>query len=100
MCLMHVDRIDTIQGTGAGIVITFHEGEDIESVVIFDFKALNNEAEYKTLVLGMKIAWEAGARHLIAYSDSPLIVKQIEGTYKAKENNMILYLQRIKELKS
>ncbi|KAL0405973.1 UNVERIFIED_CONTAM: hypothetical protein Slati_3911200 [Sesamum latifolium] len=33
----------------------------------------------------MRMAYEAGARHLLAYSDSQLIVKQVEGAYKAKE---------------
>ncbi|KAL0292314.1 UNVERIFIED_CONTAM: hypothetical protein Sradi_6993800 [Sesamum radiatum] len=48
----------------------------------------------------MRMAHEAGARHLLAYSDSQLIVKQVEGTYEAKEESMIQYLQRIKELKT
>ncbi|KAL0404390.1 UNVERIFIED_CONTAM: hypothetical protein Sradi_2079800 [Sesamum radiatum] len=41
-----------------------------------------------------------GARHLLAYSDSQLVVKQVEGTYKAKEESMIQYLQQIANLKT
>ncbi|KAL0434147.1 UNVERIFIED_CONTAM: hypothetical protein Slati_2749000 [Sesamum latifolium] len=48
----------------------------------------------------MRMAHEAGARHLLAYSDSQLIVKQVEGAYEAKKENMIEYLQQIKELKT
>ncbi|KAL0431116.1 UNVERIFIED_CONTAM: hypothetical protein Sradi_0737600 [Sesamum radiatum] len=48
----------------------------------------------------MRMAHEARARHLLAYSDSQLIVKQVEGTYEAKEESMIQYLQQIKELKA
>ncbi|KAL0416403.1 UNVERIFIED_CONTAM: hypothetical protein Slati_3472200 [Sesamum latifolium] len=98
--LLHVDGSSTIQGSGAGIVITSPQGEDLEFAVKFDFKASNNEAEYEALVIGMKITHEAGARHLIAYSDSQLIVKQVEGTYEAKEENMIQYLRQIAELKT
>ncbi|KAL0462882.1 UNVERIFIED_CONTAM: hypothetical protein Slati_0175800 [Sesamum latifolium] len=98
--LLHVDRSSTIQGSGAGIVITSPQGEDLEFAVKFDFKASNNEAEYEALVIGMKMAHEAGARHLLAYSDSQLIVKQVEGTYEAKEENMIQYLRQIAELKT
>ncbi|KAL0367113.1 UNVERIFIED_CONTAM: hypothetical protein Sradi_3601400 [Sesamum radiatum] len=43
---------------------------------------------------------EAGATHLLAYSDSQLIVKQIEDAYEAKEGNIIQYLQQIEELKT
>ncbi|KAL0400297.1 UNVERIFIED_CONTAM: hypothetical protein Sradi_2373000 [Sesamum radiatum] len=46
------------------------------------------------------MAHEAGARHLIAYSESQLIVKQVKDTYEAKEENMIQYLQQIAELKA
>ncbi|KAL0457891.1 UNVERIFIED_CONTAM: hypothetical protein Slati_0416300 [Sesamum latifolium] len=61
--------------------------------------ASNNEAEYKALLAGMKIAHKAGSQHLIAYSDSQLVVKQVEGIYEAKEENMIQYLQQIAELR-
>ncbi|KAL0421275.1 UNVERIFIED_CONTAM: hypothetical protein Slati_3150400, partial [Sesamum latifolium] len=83
--LLHVDGSSTTQGSGASIVITSPQGEDLEFAVKFGFKASNNEAEYEALVPGMKMAHEAGARHLLAYSDSQLVVKQVEGTYEAKE---------------
>ncbi|KAL0405209.1 UNVERIFIED_CONTAM: hypothetical protein Slati_3834800 [Sesamum latifolium] len=60
---------------------------------------LNNEAEYEALVLGMRMAEDAGALHLLAYSDSQLIVKQVCGEYEAKEESIVQYLQQIEELK-
>ncbi|KAL0448745.1 UNVERIFIED_CONTAM: hypothetical protein Slati_1430900 [Sesamum latifolium] len=66
------------KGSGAGTFITSPRGEDLEFAVKFNFKASNNEAEYEALVAGMKMAHEAGARHLLAYSDSQLVVKQVE----------------------
>ncbi|KAL0394847.1 UNVERIFIED_CONTAM: hypothetical protein Slati_4450900 [Sesamum latifolium] len=98
--LLHVDGSSTAQGSDAGIVITTPQGEDLEFAIKFDFKASNNEAEYEALVIGMRMAHEAGARHLLAYSDSQLIVKQVEGTYEAKEESMIQYLQQITDLKT
>ncbi|KAK4386298.1 hypothetical protein Sango_2500400 [Sesamum angolense] len=75
-------------------------GKDVECVVKFDFKASNNETEYEALVLGMRMTRDAGAMHLIAYFDSQLIVKQVKGKYKAKEESMIQYLQQIEDLKT
>ncbi|KAL0446344.1 UNVERIFIED_CONTAM: hypothetical protein Slati_1762300 [Sesamum latifolium] len=43
--LLHVDGSSTAQGSGAGIVITTSQGEDLEFSIKFDFKASNNEAE-------------------------------------------------------
>ncbi|KAL0462652.1 UNVERIFIED_CONTAM: hypothetical protein Slati_0152800 [Sesamum latifolium] len=83
--LLHVDGSSTAQGSGAGIVITTPQGEDLEFAIKFGFKASNNEAEYEALVIGLRMAHEAGAKHLLAYSDSQLVVKQVEGTYEAKE---------------
>ncbi|KAL0449101.1 UNVERIFIED_CONTAM: Ribonuclease HI [Sesamum latifolium] len=97
---LHVDGSSTTQGSGAGIVITSPQGEDLEFSIKFDFKASNNEAKYEALVISMRMAHEAGAMHLLAYLDSQLIVKQVEGAYEAKEESMIQYLQQIKELKT
>ncbi|KAL0339287.1 UNVERIFIED_CONTAM: hypothetical protein Sangu_1450800 [Sesamum angustifolium] len=72
----------------------------MEFAIRFDFKASNNEAEYEALALGMRMAQDARASHLIAYSDSQLIVKQVKGEYESKEENMIHYLRHIEELKT
>ncbi|KAL0406404.1 UNVERIFIED_CONTAM: Ribonuclease HI [Sesamum latifolium] len=77
-----------------------HKAVDLEFAVKFGFKASNNEAEYEALVAGMKMAHEAGARHLLAYSDSQLVVRQVEGSYEAKEKSMVQYLQQIAELRT
>ncbi|KAL0302803.1 UNVERIFIED_CONTAM: hypothetical protein Scaly_3021100 [Sesamum calycinum] len=98
--LLHVDGSSTTQGSGAGVVITSPQGEDMEFVIKFDFKASNNETEYEALVLGMRMALDAGALHLIAYYDSQMIVKHVSGEYEAKEESMIQYLQQIEELKT
>ncbi|KAL0447246.1 UNVERIFIED_CONTAM: hypothetical protein Slati_1852500 [Sesamum latifolium] len=87
------DGSSTAQGSGAGIVITTPQGEDLEFAIKFSFKASNNKAEYEALVIGLRMAHETGAKHLLAYSDSQLVVKQVEGAYEAKEENMIQYLQ-------
>ncbi|KAL0428065.1 UNVERIFIED_CONTAM: hypothetical protein Slati_2981300 [Sesamum latifolium] len=58
--LLHVDGSSTAQGSGAGIVITTPQGEDLEFAIKFGFKASNNEAEYEALVIGLRMAHETG----------------------------------------
>ncbi|KAL0445974.1 UNVERIFIED_CONTAM: hypothetical protein Slati_1725300 [Sesamum latifolium] len=99
-CLLHVDGSSTAQWSGAGIVLTTPQGDDMEFAVKFEFKAPNNETEYEALVLGMGMAQDAGASHLLAYSDSQLIVKQVNREYETKEESMAQYLQQIEELKT
>ncbi|KAL0303338.1 UNVERIFIED_CONTAM: hypothetical protein Sradi_6201900 [Sesamum radiatum] len=98
--LLHVDGSSTAQGSGAGIVITTPQGVNLEFAIKFGFKASNNEAEYETLVISMRTAHEMGARHLLAYSNPQLVVKQVEGIYETKEESMIQYLQQIADLKT
>ncbi|KAL0430592.1 UNVERIFIED_CONTAM: hypothetical protein Sradi_0685200 [Sesamum radiatum] len=98
--LLHVEKSSTTQGSGAGVVLTTPQGDDMEFAIKFDFKASNNEAEYEALVLGMKMAQDVGVLHLLAYSDSQLIVKQVNKEYEAKEESMVHYLQQIEELKT
>lgn len=44
----------------------------------FEFKASNNETEYKALIRGMKIALELGAWRVKIFFDSKLVTQQIQ----------------------
>jgi ribonuclease HI len=45
----------------------------------------NNQAEYKALIVALEEAKNLGARNLVCYLDSELVVRQITGIYKIKE---------------
>jgi ribonuclease H / adenosylcobalamin/alpha-ribazole phosphatase len=47
-------------------------------------RATNNVAEYRGLVAGMEKAAELGVRELEVVSDSELLVKQMRGDYRVK----------------
>jgi ribonuclease HI len=47
-------------------------------------RATNNVAEYRGLVAGMARAAELGVRELEVMSDSELLVKQMQGEYRVK----------------
>ncbi|KAL0298437.1 UNVERIFIED_CONTAM: hypothetical protein Sradi_6503500 [Sesamum radiatum] len=60
----------------------------MEFAIKFDFKASKNEVEYEAVVLGMRMAQDAGALRLLTYSNSQLILKQVSGEYEAKEESV------------
>ncbi|KAL0349747.1 UNVERIFIED_CONTAM: Retrovirus-related Pol polyprotein from transposon [Sesamum radiatum] len=62
--LLRVDGSATAQVSGASIIISSPQGEDMEFAIKFDFKALNNKAEYEALVLDMKMAQDVAASRL------------------------------------
>lgn len=50
--------------------------------------ATNNVAEYRALLLGIERAAALGAKHLELIGDSELIVRQVRGEYKVKDETL------------
>ncbi|GFZ14451.1 hypothetical protein Acr_24g0006410 [Actinidia rufa] len=61
----------------------------MEYTIRIGFKATNNEAEYKALLAGVKVATELGVESLDAFNDSQLVVNQVKGDYLTKDARMI-----------
>ncbi|XP_057543991.1 uncharacterized protein LOC130823388 [Amaranthus tricolor] len=94
---LYVDGSSTQSASGAGLLIMSSAGVRMERAVRFEFAASNNEAEYEALLMGLRICYEAGAKNLSAFSDSQLIVGQVNGEFEAKDDSMKMYLQQVKE---
>ncbi|KAL0427433.1 UNVERIFIED_CONTAM: hypothetical protein Slati_2918100 [Sesamum latifolium] len=76
---LYVDGSATSMQSGGGIVLVDPEREKLKFVIRYSELISNNEAKYETLLLGIKIAAEAGVRCIKIYSDSQLVVEQISG---------------------
>jgi ribonuclease HI len=51
-------------------------------------EATNNVAEYRAMLLGIELARELGASEVELVGDSELIVKQVQGKYKVKQDHL------------
>nr|GEU92181.1 reverse transcriptase domain-containing protein [Tanacetum cinerariifolium] len=58
----------------------------------------NNEAEYEALIAGLRITTLMGVQNVYVSVDSKLVANQVLGTYVAKEENMVKYLDKVKSL--
>ncbi|XP_077219710.1 uncharacterized protein LOC143853897 [Tasmannia lanceolata] len=94
---LHVDGSAGKTGRGAGVVLHGPEGFTLEYALRLDFKASNNEAEYEALLAGLSLATELGAGKLKVYSDSQLVVNQVNEVYEARGLRIKRYLQKVKE---
>jgi ribonuclease HI len=57
----------------------------------------NNQAEYQALITGLEKALSLGAQEISVYSDSELLVKQVQGLYRVKNADLkLLYSQVVK----
>ncbi|GJQ89428.1 reverse transcriptase domain-containing protein [Tanacetum coccineum] len=97
---LFTDGSSCTDGSGAGLILTSPEGTEFTYALRFQFTASNNEAEYEALIAGLRIAAQMGVRHIQANVDSKLVANQVLGTYVAKEENMVKYLEKTNGLVS
>ncbi|GJY50302.1 reverse transcriptase domain-containing protein [Tanacetum coccineum] len=95
---LFTDGSSCIDGSGAGLILTSPEGTEFTYALRFQFTASNNEAEYEALIAGLRIATQMGVRNVHVSVDSKLVANQVLGTYVAKEENMVKYLEKTKSL--
>lgn len=72
----------------AAAVIKDSQGVVLAEVTDYLGDATNNIAEYTGLLLGLKKAVELGLKQLDIYGDSELIVRQVKGEYKVRNQGM------------
>ncbi|GJR39856.1 reverse transcriptase domain-containing protein [Tanacetum coccineum] len=61
--ILFTDESSCIDGSRAGLILTNPEGMEFTYALRFGFEATNNEAEYKALIDGLRIAEQMGTKH-------------------------------------
>ncbi|GJU59699.1 reverse transcriptase domain-containing protein [Tanacetum coccineum] len=98
--ILVTDGSSCTDGSGSRLILTNPEGMEFTYALRFRFDAINNEAEYEALISRLKIAEQMGVKNLQANVDSQLVANQVNGTYVAKETDMIRYLEKVNTLTS
>jgi len=70
----------------AGFVIDDDAGRRLRGRALFLGRATNNVAEYTALIRALEAAQDMGATNLTVYTDSELMVRQLQGSYKVKSD--------------
>ena len=58
----------------------------------------NNQAEYRAIIIAMEKAISLDARHIELYTDSELVMQQINGRYKVKKATLRKHYQKVIQL--
>ena len=95
---LSVDGAANAQGSFVGLILTSQDRIDTEYSLRFSFQASNNEAEYEAVIAGLNLAHFMEAYQMEVSGDSQLVVKQIENSYEARGEKMILYLKKVGEM--
>jgi formyltetrahydrofolate-dependent phosphoribosylglycinamide formyltransferase len=72
----------------AGFILTDSAGNQIQVKAFFLGQATNNVAEYTAIVKALEAIKQFGAKQITVYSDSELLVKQLNGEYKLKSEQI------------
>src|SRR6266545_7671696 len=87
--IMHIDGASRGNpGKAAYAVVLARPGLPIIEEADTIGTASNNVAEYTALIEGLSLAAELGVKKLHVYSDSELMVKQMNGEYKVKNEDL------------
>lgn len=83
---------------GIGVVLYDEEGNIIKEIFDYIGQTTNNIAEYKALIAGLNEALEMGYDEIEFYADSELMIKQINGLYKVKNEGIKPLYKQVCEL--
>jgi ribonuclease HI len=72
----------------AGVVVCAEDGSVLHESGIFLGRATNNVAEYSGLLAGLETALALGAGKVEVFSDSELMVRQMNGQYRVKNDGL------------
>ncbi|XP_050908344.1 uncharacterized protein LOC127121967 [Lathyrus oleraceus] len=78
-------------GSGIGGVIIPPDGIPAKFKYRIEGVCTNNEAEYESLITGLELLLELGARNVEIMGDSELVIKQASKEYRCVKENLIMY---------
>ncbi|MBE3590083.1 MAG: ribonuclease HI family protein [Firmicutes bacterium] len=73
---------------GIGVLILDEHGRTLERIAEPIGETTNNVAEYRALLRGLRRARELGAERVRVFSDSELMVRQLSGAYRVKQEHL------------
>ena len=82
---LSVDEASRQIGAEIGLQLTSPTGERIEQAVQLGFSAINNESEYKAMIVGLDLALAVGTDSLSIQSNSQLVVGQVNAEFESRD---------------
>jgi ribonuclease HI len=83
---------------GIGVVLADADGNVIAEIAEGIGEATNNVAEYKAVIAGLELALDKGVTEIDVYLDSELVVSQLRGDWKIKNDRLRALAVRARSL--
>jgi ribonuclease HI len=79
---------------GCGAVIYDENGVMVKQLSRYLGHTTNNVAEYEGLLMGLDALLELGRKQIVVQSDSELLVRQLNGRYRVKDEKLKVLFRR------
>jgi ribonuclease HI len=79
---------------GCGAVILDGNGTVVKELSRYLGHTTNNVAEYEALLMGLEALTQLGKKRIRVQSDSQLLVRQLNGEYRVKDEKLKVLFQR------
>ena len=84
--------------SGIGVILRTPEGTVLGTASGYLGVATNNMAEYTALLACLRAAAQLPCDRLIVHTDSELMVRQIQGTYKVRDKDLRQLVDEVRRL--
>ena len=85
--------------SGAGVLLISPEGQEFRLYQFLGTKT-NNQAEYEAMIYALESLLQHNAKQVLLRADSELMIKQMNGIYRVKNDNVIPLFQKANQLRS
>ena len=86
---VYVVGASNVWGSGIRIVLESPKGLRLEKSLRLGFKASNNKVKYEALIVGLEAACKLRVEEVEVFSDSRLVVYQVEGNFGARDQYLV-----------
>ena len=93
---IYIDGAANHRGFGVGLVLISPERIMIEKSLRLGFSATNNEVQYEILLVGMTMVQKMGGKVVEIFSNSRLVVGQVQGELEARDLRIQEYLNQVR----
>jgi ribonuclease HI len=98
--VMYFDGSLKLEGVGVGVLLISPTGKQLKYVLQIFWKVSNNGAEYKALLHGLHLAASLGIKRLLVYSDSAVVINQVNKSWDRNKENMDACCLEVRKLEN
>jgi ribonuclease HI len=98
--VMYFDGSLKLEGAGAWVLLISPIGEQLKYVLQIFWMVSNNEAEYEALLHGLRLAASLGIKRILVYSDSTVVINQVNKSWDRNKENMDAYCLEVSKLEN